>query len=253
MKKLILFFTLLMLIIPIGSVWGLEAVWVRPKGEGNVSVNTGVIKLINTPAMFRIYFDMDANVTMSSRLLSLECNGTLTEIDTTTADYNTTKKVIDKINTLKGLSAEKLSKQDENYSITTFVDFAKIEINASKQDKLDINATQTFSLNVSHYDTLGKFIDYVKANVTQMSAGLANNMFKDSDGWEYLNNKNSDLYTDKNAILNIGANFSKQFGWFAYMSDKYYRVMFSLDRLGIRNFDVLDYNVTTENLIIMTR
>ncbi len=255
-KGLILLLALLLTLTTFNAVLGIEAVRLKVTGEANVTVSSGTVTIVNTPVIFRLIPTQDANVTFSGTTLTIDCNGTTTNMDVNTADYNTIGEVIAKINTLTGITAVKVdSKVKDEFLATGIPEFTQIDLNSSAGDTLDVNATLTYSIDTSNatYDTLGEFITYVNGNVSKVTAGLANNMFVTTDGWTYLNDKSKTTYTDQNGFLTIGADYTVQFGTYGYMSNNYANVMFSLNKLGIRNFDVLDYNASTSNLIVLTR
>lgn len=257
MKKiLILLLALLLTLTTFNAVLGIEAVRLRVTDDANVTVSSGTVTLVNTPVIFRLIPTQDASITTSGTTLTVDCNGTQTDMNVSTASYNTIGEVIAKINTLTGITAVKVdSKVKDEFLMSGLPEFTQIDLNSSAGDTLDVNATLTYSIDTSNatYDTLGEFITYVNGNVSKVTAGLANNMFVTTDGWTYLNDKSKTTYTDQNGFLTIGADYTVQFGTYGYMSNNYANVMFSLNKLGIRNFDVLDYNASTSNLIVLTR
>lgn len=255
-KGLILLLALLLTLTTFNAVLGIEAVRLKVTGEANVTVSSGTVTIVNAPAIFTLIPTQDANITMSGTTLTVDCNGTQTDMDTNTSSYNTIGEVIAKINTLTGITAVKVdAKVKDEFLMSGLPEFTQIDLNSSAGDTLDVNATLTYSIDTSNatYDTLGEFITYVNGNVSKVTAGLANNMFVTTDGWTYLNDKSKTTYTDQNGFLTIGADYTVQFGTYGYMSNNYANVMFSLNKLGIRNFDVLDYNASTSNLIVLTR
>ena len=255
-KGLILLLALLLTLTTFNAVLGIEAVRLKITDDANVTVSSGTVTIVNAPAIFTLIPTQDAKVTFSGTTLTIDCNGTQTNMDTNTASYNTIGEVIAKINTLTGITAVKVDGKVKDELLATGIpEFTQIDLNSSAGDTLDVNATLTYAIDTSNatYDTLGEFITYVNGNVSKVDAGLANNMFTTSDGWTYLNDKSKTTYTDQNGFLTIGADYTVQFGTYGYMSNNYANVMFSLNKLGIRNFDVLDYNVSTSNLIVLTR
>lgn len=255
-KSLILLLALLLTLTTSNAVLGIEAIRLKVTNDANVTVSSGTVTIVNAPTIFRLIPTQDANVTFSGTTLTIDCNGTQTAMDTNTASYNTVGEVIAQINTLTGITAVKVDGKVKDELLATGIpEFTQIDLNSSAGDTLDVNATLTYTIDTSNatYDTLGEFITYVNGNVSKVDAGLANNMFTTADGWTYLNDKALTTYTDQNGFLTIGADYTVQFGTYGYMSNNYANVMFSLNKLGIRNFDVLDYNVSTSNLIVLTR